>query len=416
MSPKLTSIHCPKAGLIALLASTALAAGCSTLHNPWHKAEAPAAGTTAVASSAAAGSGSAEDGPTPTITANLPELPPEGTEVVATEPTAVVNGSAPRSYTVQRGDTLWGLANMFLRDPWLWPEIWYVNPQINNPHLIYPGDVLTLVQGRDGSVSQIQLRRGPVTRLSPMLRNSGVNADGSVATVPYEAIRAFLSRPGIITSDEIKSAPYVLSIRDGHLVGGLNNDVYVKGPVRGVGERYNVMHIEQPLKGGNSRKKVGYMTVYSGGVQLSRGGEPATARVTESVREIQIGDVLLPNTPTDTAAIVPHAPNNGLETRVIAVTDGVKLAGNYQVVALSAGAAQGVEVGHVLRAWSAAQSASDRCKRVNGQYSCNRWRQTKLPAESAGTMLVFKVLDQVSYALIVDVDVPVRVNDWVSKP
>jgi LysM repeat protein len=398
-----------------VLLGAALAAGCSSLHMLWGQHEAPAAASTSVASSASGTGASGDDGPTPPITALLPDLPPEGTEVVVNQPTEVINASAPRSYTVQRGDTLWGLANMFLRDPWLWPEIWYVNPQVNNPHLIYPGDVLTLVQGRDGSVSQIQLTRGPVARLSPTLRNGGVNADGSVAAVPYEAIRAFLSRPGIITSEEIKSAPYVLSIRDGHLVGGLNNDVYVKGPVRGIGERYNVMHIEQPLKGG-SRKKVGYMTVFAGSAQLSRTGDPATARVTESVREVQIGDVLLPSTPSDTASIVPHVPNNNLEARVVAVTDGVKLVGNYQVVALDAGSAQGMEVGYVLRAWSVAQKASDRCKRVNGKYSCNRWRQTTLPSESAGTMLVFKVLDQVSYALVVDVDVPVRVNDRVSKP
>jgi len=221
--------------------------------------------------------------------------------------------------------------------------------------------------------------------LSPTLRNGGVNADGSVATVPYEAIRAFLSRPGIITSEEIKASPYVLSIRDGHLVGGLNNDVYVKGPVRGVGERYNVMHIEQPLQGGNSHKKVGYMTVYAGGVQLARTGDPATAHVTEAVREVQIGDVLLANTPSDTAAIVPHVPTGEIQGKVVAVTDGVKLVGNYQVVALDSGSAQGVEVGHVLRAWSAPQTASDHCKRINGEYSCNRWKQARLPSESAGT-------------------------------
>jgi LysM repeat protein len=412
MSPKLSSAYRQNAGLLAVLASIAtLAAGCATHRS----ADAPAANAS-VATSGGAGSGNADEGPSPPITAMLPDLPPEGTEVVSTQPTTVVNASAPRSYTVQRGDTLWGLANMFLRDPWLWPEIWYVNPQINNPHLIYPGDVLTLVQGRDGSVSQIQLTRGPVTRLSPTLRNGGVNADGSVASVPYEAIRAFLSRPGIITGEEIKTAPYVLSIRDGHLVGGLNNDVYVKGPVRGIGERYNVMHIEQPLRGGDGGKKVGYMTVYAGGAQLTRSGDPATAHVTESDREVQIGDVLVPNTPTDTAAIIPHAPTRDINARIVAVAGGVKLVGNYQVVALDAGSAQGMEVGYVLRAWSVPQSANDRCKRINGQYSCNRWGQVRLPAESAGTMLVFKVLDQVSYALVVAVDVPVRINDRVSKP
>jgi LysM repeat protein len=409
MSPTQFLPSRPSAGLFTLLASIALMAGCASRH-----AAAPTVtSTSAAARGMAAG---ADEGPTPPITANLPDPPPEGTEVVTNQSSAVVNASAPSSYTVKRGDTLWGISNMFLRDPWLWPEIWYNNPQVNNPHRIYPGDVVTLVRGRDGSVSQIQLTRGPVTRLSPTLRNSGVNPDGSVATVPYEAIRSFLSRPGIITGEEIKTAPYVLSIRDGHLVGGLNNDIYVRGPVRGVGERYNVMHVEQPLKSGKDNKKVGYMTVYAGGALMSRPGDPATARVTESEREIRIGDVLLPNTPADTAAIVPHVPTQDVEARVVAVADGVGLVGNYQVVALDAGTAQGIEVGHVLRAWSAAQKANDRCKRVDGQYSCNRWGQVRLPAESAGTLLVFKSLEQVSYALVVALDVPIRMRDRVSKP
>jgi LysM repeat protein len=411
MSPKLMSAYRRNAGLLVLLACITLAAGCAT----HHEAEAPAPATT-VASSAGASGSNADEGPSPPITAGLPELPPEGTEVVVTQPTAVVNASAPRSYTVKRGDTLWGLSNMFLRDPWLWPEIWYVNPQINNPHLIYPGDVLTLVQGRDGSVSQIQLTRGPVARLSPTLRNGGVNANGTVATVPYDTIRTFLSRPGIITSDEIRNAPYVMSIRDAHLVGGLNNDLYVRGSAAASGERYNVMHIGQPLYGGNSHKQVGYMAVYAGSVQISRTGEPATARVTESAREILIGDLLVPNAPIDTAAIVPHPPAHPVDTLVVAVTDGVNLVGSYKVIALGAGSAQGLEVGHVLRAWSTAKRANDHCRRINGVYDCNHDHYTPLPAEIAGTLLVFKVYEQVSYALVVAVDEPVRINDHVSNP
>jgi hypothetical protein len=107
-------------------------------------------------------------------------------------PALVLNPSAPKSYTVKRGDTLWGISTMFLRDPWLWPEIWYVNPRIENPHLIYPGDVLALAYGADGR-PQVQLVQGGPARLDPRLRSSPL--DGAIPTIPYGAIAAFLSRP-----------------------------------------------------------------------------------------------------------------------------------------------------------------------------------------------------------------------------
>jgi hypothetical protein len=84
---------------------------------------------------------------------------------------SIINPNAPKSYTVKRGDTLWGIASTFLRDPWLWPEVWYINPQVANPHLIYPGDTLALAYGRDGKPI-IRLEQGGAARLDPRFRRS----------------------------------------------------------------------------------------------------------------------------------------------------------------------------------------------------------------------------------------------------
>src|ERR1700737_766562 len=125
-----------------------------------------------------------------------------------------LNPNAPDSYVVKRGDTLWGVAKVFLRDPWFWPEIWQVNPQIHNPHLIYPGDTLRLVY-TDGRPS-IVLQRGDAARVLPRVRSQPFEA--AVTTIPYQTVAAFMSKPSVLASEQIKAAPYVLADRDRHVV------------------------------------------------------------------------------------------------------------------------------------------------------------------------------------------------------
>ncbi len=136
----------------------------------------------------------------------------------------MVKPGAPMHYTVKRGDTLWGIASMYLKDPWLWPEVWVINPQVPNPHLIYPGDTLALAYGGDGR-AQVSLEQAGALRLDPRLRSTPL--DGAIPTIPYNAIAAFLSRPSVMTEDEIRHAPYVLAFRDMHQVGGDANEAYI---------------------------------------------------------------------------------------------------------------------------------------------------------------------------------------------
>jgi LysM domain len=397
--------------LIAGLAGALSVASCSMFHRG---EPAPEGLHSAGASVGAAGTPAMAE-VQPTVTEALGPLPEEGTATVVDDTSGMLNASAPRNYVVKRGDTLWGLAHMFLRDPWLWPEIWYVNPQVQNPHLIYPGDTLTLAQGSDGK-AQLQLTRGPLARLQPMLRSKAMDDNGPIATIPYDAIHAFLSRPGLISKDEIKLAPYVLSIRDGHLVAGTDHDIYVRKLHAGVGERFNVVHIAAPLRDPDGGKQLGYMTVYAGTVQVSRVGDPATARITESGREILIGDVLVSETQTETHGIVPHAPTRKVDGHVIGVVDGVSLVGQYEVVAINRGSRHGMDVGQVLRVRETDQSAHDTCARVNGDSTCLKWHDARLPNETAGTLLVFKTLEHLSYALVVSEINPIHLGDRIGNP
>src|SRR5690606_2781180 len=134
-----------------------------------------------------------------------------------------LNPRHPDVYVVQPGDTLWDIASMFLRDPWYWPEIWQINPQVQNPHLIFPGDRLSLTYL--GGQPVVQLERGGGTeRLSPRIRSAAL--EEAIPTIPFEAIRAFLTRPAVLDKDQIATLPYVLTPRE-TLLGSAGRDLYV---------------------------------------------------------------------------------------------------------------------------------------------------------------------------------------------
>ena len=117
------------------------------------------------------------------------------------QPVPLASG-APDEYIVQEGDTLWDIAATFLRDPWYWPEVWYVNPQVENPHLIYPGDTLALVM-IDGQ-QRITNVRASTYRLSPQARVTPLNE--SITSIPYEQIAAFLSKGLVLEKDQADAA------------------------------------------------------------------------------------------------------------------------------------------------------------------------------------------------------------------
>ncbi len=387
------------------LAGLALLPACSWLGHE-QKASSPPPAATAIAS--VGSEGQAE--PAQTVTDNLGDAE---TTTVISDASQVLNGSAPMSYTVKRGDTLWDIAAMFLKDPWLWPEIWYVNPQVENPHRIYPGDMLRLAYGADGK-PQLQLVRGPATRLSPLLRSEQL--EGPIATIPYAAIASFLSRPGVLSKEEVKAAPYVQALRDNHLIAGTGHDVYVKKMPGGIGERYGVVHVGDPLKDPESHDLLGYMGIYTATAQITRSGDPATATLTDTARETLRGDVLVPDVGAGALDFRPHAPAHNVTGQVMAIVNGVLLAGQYQVVALNRGSQHGLEAGHVLLAKESQREIVDRCARIAGNGTCRHFKADKLPIETAGALLVFKTYERMSYALVLSETAPIHIGDHVTSP
>lgn len=320
-----------------------------------------------------------------------------------------LNPRHPETYVVQRGDTLWDIAAMFLRDPWNWPEIWQVNPQVQNPHLIYPGDVLSLAYVGGRPVLQVQRGTNPGGRLSPRVRSEPL--EEPIPTIPYDTISAFLSRPVVLDRKQIESLPYLVAQREG-LVASAGDDVYVRGTNDApVGKAYNVVHVGEPLVDPDDDEIIGYEGIYVGTGSLRRDGDPATLRLTQTDREALVGDLLVEAEDETRMDFVPRPPEQQVEGRIMSVVDGVSLIGQYQVVVINRGARDGLEPGYVLRVFQTGAVIRDT---VAGRGRLAE--KVRLPDEPAGVIMVFRVFDRISYALVMEATNAIRVLDTVRNP
>jgi hypothetical protein len=258
------------------------------------------------------------------------------------------------------------------------------------------------------------LTPGNAVRVSPLLRDTALNAP--IATIPFEAIAAFLGKPSIVSKEDLRRAPRIVALRDGHVVAGAGHDIYVKGLKDKEPGRYAVVRVGDPLKDPETGKVLGYMGNYAASARVDSVADVTKAQLVESARETVNGDLLFAE---DLQAVqedlVPHAPPTNVSGQIMAVVDGVSLIGQYQVVAVNRGTKHGLAPGHVLAIDQKGEVIADgSCKRSSLSWCLGR--KVKLPEERAGTLLVFKTYEQMSYGLIVNATVPVRIADLVRTP
>lgn len=342
---------------------------------------------------------------------------------------AELAGDHPTTYTVKKGDTLWDIAGRFLKKPWLWPEIWQANPQVKNPHLIYPGDVLSLVY-IDGQ---------------PRVTSEGPRVGEALDTIPLADIEPFLKHFTVV--EDVRSLPHVVGLEEDRLLSTAGQSVYVRG-LEGA-QPGTVVDIARPVYvfgGGKGKEKPGRsdldfrgnrehnhwgnppgfgeasgeflgheLQIHATGEVTQVQGEVATVVLREEGREIRLGDRVLPAEaqPYDLQFLPRAADSIPDHARVLAVADGVQ-AGPRIVVALSVGARDGIRNGHVFSIWHDGARRADIVTHRN-KMSANG-DKVDMPDDFLGHLMVFRTFDKVSYALVMEGIRPVRQGDLLKHP
>lgn len=368
----------------------------------------------------------------------------------------------PEQYVVQRGDTLWGISSKFLNSPWYWPEIWQANPQIANPHLIYPGDVVSLVY-IDGKPS-LRVSRGIAGSsgpTGPKIRTSPLG--DAVQTVPLSSVQQYLERPRMLDREDVLAAPYIVALDENRPLGMNTQVAYVRQLNAKVGTRYaiarpNMVYREIPARfpwDSTNRKRVmnpweregfgklslpsignllwhdwiyernsellGYELLEVGNAEVVKVGDPSTVYISYVDQEVRRGDLLIPmiKRPFE-LDFFPRAPKRVPEgTRILALNEALSAVGANQVIVLNRGEADGLKVGDTLSVFNIGEIIEDEIgrSREDLRYVFRPGkRKVTLPNTYAGIVMVFRSFDKISYALVMEAKLPIRLGAELRMP
>ena len=378
--------------------------------------------------------------------------------------TLEIQENAPDKYVVVKGDTLWDISGKFLKKPWRWPEIWQLNKEsIKDPHWIYPGDIIVL--DRSGAEPRLRLLKGDAhgletVKLSPNVREEVIES-GAIQTIPVSAIYAFLSQPRVVSAGAMDDAPFILGSNEERVIFAKGDEAYATGGPAGV-TRWNILRPGKALKDPETGEVLGYEVEYVGDARTLSPGAPQKIRITRSAQEALAKDKLVAAADSDTFEYMPRAPETAVEGRIISAYGGVSDTGRHQTVVLNRGSNHGLAPGHVLAIYhigstvKLSQDEQDKmtwlASRNSGVPEGGAWLYSdvrclkdsdskltydqaaelkavtrvgcldqdednvKLPDARSGLVMVYRVFDKVSYALVMQSDGPVFLLDTVKNP
>jgi hypothetical protein len=346
-----------------------------------------------------------------------------------------INPDHPDQYTVVKGDSLWDISGKFLNHPWQWPKLWSNNSQIKNPHLIYPGDTIyfSIVNGnpqlnisrteqyaqspanypcilseKDVKNGRTEFAVSETGNLLPCIRESFIKQ--AIELIPSESIAQFLTSPKVVTKNELNRAPYVIDFSGEHLIAGEGDNLYVRSIAQPESMSYTIYRPGDAYVSPETGEILGYEAKYIADTALQEAGDPATLSVTNSNSEIRKGDRVMPKSEEEvTLNYFPRPPEKSITGSIISVLGGVSQIGLYNVVVLDKGTRDGILTGHELAIYRNGKSISD-------PYSPIKNDVVKLPDEIAGTLMVFRPFERVSYALVMKATLAIHILDKVKSP
>jgi len=320
----------------------------------------------------------------------------------------------PDVYTVVKGDTLWDISGKFLQRPWLWPELWRNNPQIENPHLIYPGDRIALVY-IDGQ-PRLMLERGDAGRtvrmtpsdtetMQPQIRYEPL--ESAIPAIRLDAIQGFLVQNRVVDPEVLSNAPYVVQGESERLILGAGDRLYIRGNLP-ESESFNLVRRGPLYVDPQTNEVLGREATYIGlGQVVGQEADIATMLMSDTREEVQIGDRVLPTEERRVdSTFFPSAPSQSIRGEIISVFGGVTQVGQYDVVVINRGEREMLKVGNVFAIYKKGELARDRIAK----------EMVQLPSERAGIMMVFRTFEKLAYALVLATERPLEVGDEIRNP
>lgn len=374
-----------------------------------------------------------------------------------------INEGAPKTYIVEEGDTLWDISSIFLEQPWLWPQLWRLNPEINNPHLIYPGDILRLVYDEQGEPQLIveeepvfeepeevveevieeeyvepepiveeyiapEPKEKPTIKLSPSLRKQVKKTP--IATLPLNVIAPYVKYDHLLTQEQIDTLPNVIGSDEGYKSSVDSFKVYVNDNLE-LGKSYAMYHVGEEIIDPETELPLGFNVKLTGTAQAIRAGDmgkkrPGTLLVNSANREIRSGNLVMP---INEGQLLPsfftmQKADDSVRGMIVKSSSDGREFGKLEVVMINRGAEHSVKVGDILSIKRRSPAVVETKTGPKYKKTASRWDKLMadeesdydMPEEDLGQIMVFKVYENASMALIMKTVKPARLQDVVAAP